>query len=202
MAKENNLWEAFKNGEKTAMKKLYEDNVDMLYSYGKRLVHDDELIYDAIHDIFVKLWDQRSKLNEPTSMKGYLVTVLRNHIIDGIRKNKTTYLDDSSKVFESDEESIEFLMINKQEEDDKASQLANSIDSLTANQKEIIYLKYQKEMSYEEIAQVMNINYQSVRNLAHRAITELRKKMTSWVLIILCIEYIIQAVSSHIKLIP
>jgi RNA polymerase sigma factor (sigma-70 family) len=198
MAKDNNLWEAFKNGEKTAMKKLYEDNVDMLYSYGKRIVHDDELIYDAIHDIFVKLWDQRNKLNEPTSVKGYLVTVLRNHIIDGLRKNKTSYIDESSKVFESDEESIEFIMINKEDEDDQTRLLTNSIDSLTANQKEIIYLKYQKEMSYEEIAQIMNINYQSVRNLAHRAITELRKKMTILLFIILYIEYMTNVISSII----
>jgi RNA polymerase sigma factor (sigma-70 family) len=198
MSKEINLWEAFKNGEKTAMKKLYEDNVEMLYSYGKRIVHDDELIYDAIHDIFVKLWDQRNKLNKPTSIKGYLVTVLRNHIIDGIRKNKTSYVDESSKVFESGEESIEFIMINKRDEDDQASLLASSIESLTANQKEIIYLKYQKELSYEEIAQILNINYQSVRNLAHRAITELRKKMTSLVLITLFIEYITNLIPSNL----
>jgi RNA polymerase sigma factor (sigma-70 family) len=178
MVSDQNVWKAFKNGDKDAMKNIYEDNVNMLYSYGKRIINDDLIIYDHIHDIFVKLWEQREKINEPTSIKGYLVTMLRNHIIDGFRKNKIVNIDQTDKVFDANEDSIESTIIFRDDETKKSNQLVLAMQKLTSNQKEIIFLKYQKELSYEEIGEILNINYQSVRNLAHRAITELRKHMT------------------------
>jgi RNA polymerase sigma factor (sigma-70 family) len=177
MSLENSTWTSFKNGDKSAMKSIYEDNVDMLFSYGKRLLEDDLLIYDHIHDVFVKLWELREKINEPASLKGYLVTMLRNHIIDRMRRNKTIHIDQSSTVFDGDEDSVETKIILNDEASIQSRQLDEAMKKLTNNQREIIYLKYHQEMSYEEIASIMNINYQSVRNLVHRAITELRKNM-------------------------
>jgi RNA polymerase sigma factor (sigma-70 family) len=48
-------------------------------------------------------------------------------------------------------------------------------DKLSPRQRQIINLYYVKHLKYEEICNVMGINYQSVRNLMHRSITRLRE---------------------------
>lgn len=48
---------------------------------------------------------------------------------------------------------------------------------LTGRQKEIIYLRFVHEMSFEEIAEIMEINIQSARNLLTRSMEKLKKKL-------------------------
>jgi RNA polymerase sigma-70 factor (ECF subfamily) len=50
-----------------------------------------------------------------------------------------------------------------------------AIDQLSNRQKEIIYLKFYQNLSYEEVSEIMNINYQVARNLLHQAIKAMRK---------------------------
>ena len=52
--------------------------------------------------------------------------------------------------------------------------VTNLLESLPPNQKEVIYLRNYINMSYAEIAQVMNLSEQVVRNYAYRAMTKLR----------------------------
>lgn len=64
------------------------------------------------------------------------------------------------------------------------------INLLTPRQKEAIYLHYQSEMSYDEIAQLLGINYQSVRNLIHRAVEKVRSEMDVALFLLLFIKHV------------
>jgi len=57
----------------------------------------------------------------------------------------------------------------------KVEQLNKSINQLSDRQKEAIYLRYHQGLSVEQVAEVLNLNYQSTKNLLHRAILQLRK---------------------------
>ena len=63
--------------------------------------------------------------------------------------------------------------------------LKSAFDELSDRQKEILYLKYYSEMDYEEITQIMDMNYQSARNLVSRAIQKLAKHMLMLVFFLL-----------------
>ena len=68
-------------------------------------------------------------------------------------------------------------MIAFETETGVSQKLQNAMKELTDRQREIIFLKYSKNLSYEEIGEILGINYQSIRNLTHRAVSELRKAM-------------------------
>ena len=53
------------------------------------------------------------------------------------------------------------------------------LKGLTGRQKEIIYLRFVHEMSFEEISEIMEINIQSARNLLTRSMEKLRKEVSS-----------------------
>ncbi len=56
-----------------------------------------------------------------------------------------------------------------------AQNLNRLLNSLPKRQKEVLHLKYYEELIFEEVAQVIHLNYQSVLNHIHRALTNLRR---------------------------
>ena len=55
--------------------------------------------------------------------------------------------------------------------------LQQALDHLSERQREIIHMKYYQQLEYEEISDIMDLNYQSARNLVNRALSVLRKEM-------------------------
>lgn len=49
------------------------------------------------------------------------------------------------------------------------------LESLTPRQKEVLYYRYMKNLTYDEIGEIMQMNYQSILNLIQRSIKKLRE---------------------------
>ena len=71
--------------------------------------------------------------------------------------------------------SIEAQIIQRETDEHQLKKLSQVLNKLTKREREVIYLKFYQEMDYEQIAALMSINYQSVRNLIHTAISQLKK---------------------------
>ncbi len=170
------LWQAFKSGDREAFSIIYKENIDDLLSYGYRITSDRQLIRDSIQDLFLNLWQTRMNLNDTDSIRFYLYRSLRNKIIGDIRKNNHTKID-STNLFEDiiGALSIEDDLIESEQLSEQLLKLKRAIQQLPKRQQEIIQLRYYHDFSFEEIAEMMQINNQSVRNLLHRAISELRQ---------------------------
>ncbi len=70
--------------------------------------------------------------------------------------------------------SHEHFLIAEQENAEKKQRVLDALGRLSNRQKEIIYLKYYQNLSYEEVSEIMNINYQAARNLLYQAIKSLK----------------------------
>ena len=77
---------AFEEGDTTAFSKLYDLNVNLLFSYGCKLTTDRELLKDCIHDVFVKMYTKKEELKHVENFKSYLFISLRNRLCDEVRK--------------------------------------------------------------------------------------------------------------------
>lgn len=170
------LWQAFKSGDKEAFSKIYKENIDDLLSYGYRITSDRQLIRDSIQDLFLNLWQTRLNLSDTDSIRFYLYRSLRNKILEGIKKNNYTKID-STNLFEDiiGALSIEDDLIETEQLSEQLLRLKRAIHQLSKRQQEIIQLRYYHDFSFDQIAEMMQINHQSVRNLLYRAITELRQ---------------------------
>jgi RNA polymerase sigma-70 factor (ECF subfamily) len=74
--------------------------------------------------------------------------------------------------------SREMLLINNQADKELSQKVFAAIEELSSRQKEIIYLKFHQNLGYEEVSEIMNINYQAARNLVYQAIKVLKKIIT------------------------
>ena len=87
--KDSTLARKIQQGDRNAFKKLYERYHEQLYFLALRYLKDQHLAEDAVQDIFIKLWSNRGKLKQ-SSIKGYLFAMMKNHLIDTIRKQKSS----------------------------------------------------------------------------------------------------------------
>lgn len=169
------IWNELRSGNHQALEHIYSMYFNFLFAYGKKIASEQSMVEDAIQELFIELWQRRTGLSETDSIQPYLTVALKRKLFKSLEKaKKTTSLEEKENQFGS-EDAMEQLMIKKEGNTEKSKELEKAIQQLSARQQEIIYLKFFSGMDYEEIADIMDMNYQSARNLVHRAITKLGK---------------------------
>lgn len=170
------LWNAFKQGDKESFAILFRRYYSLLLQYGVKLSPDVNIVEDSIQELFEDLWQSRSD-TQPRSVKSYLLKAVKYKILK-VQRSRTSYQSSQltdDMVFEISHENF---LINKYEDKQRAARLIEAFSQLPNRQKEIIYLKLFQGLSYEELTDVMQINYQATRNLFYESIKSLRKTLS------------------------
>ena len=168
------LFASFQAGNMAAFSQLYDLHINILFNYGLKLTIDKELLKDCIHDIFVKLYTKRDELGTIDNLKSYLFISLKNKLCDELRKRmymSDTAVEDVNAVAPTD---VEDDYMEEEQRKNEFSLVKRLLDQLSPRQREALTLYYIEEKKYEDICEIMNMNYQSVRNLMHRGLTKLR----------------------------
>lgn len=169
------LWEAFKNGDLAACEQIFRFYYRDLYGYGLKLSGRPGLVKDCIQELFLTLWDRREHLGAAYSIKAYLLASLRRVLLKKLKQDrKKTELRQSNIGIQF---SVEELIIQDEQDSHQRRILYQALERLPDRQKEVLYLKYFNGMSYDEIEEILSINYQSIHNHMYRAVTRLRAIM-------------------------
>jgi RNA polymerase sigma factor (sigma-70 family) len=167
------LWESFVQGDELALGALFKKYYSLLYLYGSKLCSDRSILEDCIQDLFAELWFKKTGV-PILSVRAYLLQSLKYKLYKSFRDQKPVVNIDQEghNYFEL---SHETFLIGKQSDEERTKKILEAVNQLPARQKEIIYLRIYKGLSYEEISQVMQLNYQVVRNLLSQALKSFRK---------------------------
>lgn len=173
---DKSLWVSFIDGDDTALNALYTNFVDVLYSFGLRFSDDVELVKDSIHDLFVDLYKYRKTLANDVNVKSYLFTSLKRKICLVLKKKALQQSHDFETPFLLSC-SIEDQIIDGEEQSILLAKLSKQLELLPSRQKEAVYLRFNSELEYEEIATIMDISLETCRTLVYRGIKQLRERM-------------------------
>ncbi|MES2388242.1 MAG: sigma-70 family RNA polymerase sigma factor [Bacteroidota bacterium] len=170
------LWDKFRDGNIEAYEELYKRHFTVLYRYGLKLGSDREPVQDCIHDLFFGLWTKRSRLGKVQSVKFYLLKSFKRDLIRTITKVKTTEerLALIPDLIENIVFSGEDLMAQAESVKEKTEVLAAAVNALPPRERQVIYMRFYMELSYEEICEALSLSYQVVLNYMHRALKNLR----------------------------
>ncbi len=175
---ETRHWLSFRQGSEQSFTYLHDTYYNQLFFYGLKIIPDDALVKNTIQELFFHLWVNRRRLSPVHSVKHYLLCAFRRHLYRLIEKEK------QQKRFAQTSESdyfvfsIEDLIVHEETERSTRALLAKSLNQLPARQRELIYLRYTSGLTPTEIAELLQVNYQSVLNTLARAIASLRINMT------------------------
>jgi RNA polymerase sigma-70 factor (ECF subfamily) len=160
-----------------------------LTRYAARLVGDVECARDVVQETFLRFCSDQSACQDLASRNGHLddagvgpwlFAVCRNRAIDVLRKEKpmkTMQANTLSAVTESATVDAARSPSADLEHTEAVDQLHAIVADLPDNQQEALRLRFQNEMSYQQISEVMQTSVGNVGYLLHHAIKTVRKQL-------------------------
>ncbi|MBE7630137.1 RNA polymerase sigma factor [Tenacibaculum piscium] len=170
------LWKSLKKGDLTAFELLFKNYYTNLFNYGLKISGNKIITEDSIQDFFMYVYEHRENLSDLTKIAPYLFISYRRFLIKILQKNqKNKLVRDLNHHLVDIHFTPEELLTHQESTIFRNKNLSDSLNKLTKKQREALYLKYHCNLKTQEIADVMNINYQSVANTLHKAIKKLRE---------------------------
>ena len=168
------LWIQITRGNELALVQLYEQYVDVLYNYGRKITHKSEIIEDAIQDLLTEIWYRREKLCVPDSVKAYLLHAFRQKLLKQLLQYKhISFIDEYLPTGTQDDYQYIHTQILSETELERKTCLQKALSTLSRKEQQAITLKYTENLSHDEIARIMEIKKQTLYNLLHTALQKL-----------------------------
>ena len=171
------LWKSMIRGNSEAFSNIYKLHSRSLMAYGTKISRDESIVKDAMQDVFVNLWNKRKSLPEVSNVRVYLLKSLRHRLIRILEKNGQ-FIEEIDEVIitvPSDEDSIILQELKKEQ----LLKLHYHLQNLPIRQREVIHLRFFQNLKSSEIAEMLQINSQSVSNIIYRGLNTLKSKFQS-----------------------
>lgn len=167
---------ALDNGDARAFSKLLSKYRDPIYFKLLEMLNDQELAQELTIESFGKAFNNLSSYSSTYAFSTWLFSIAKNHCIDFLRKkkNRTVSLDDLIDQVDGNSLYIDIkdqkptpddYLIKKQ----RIQFLRNLVDQLDPKYRMLVRLRYFKELSYDEIAQELNLPIGTVKAQLHRS---------------------------------
>jgi len=176
------LWKLFLNGNEQAFERLYRSYYAVLFNYGYRVTSDKNLTREAIQHLFVKLWTNRNNLSPTAHVKQYLFKAFRNHLLT-LQAQHRKELPVETYGVSLVQDPFEEKLIRRETALHNAQKLQELLAILTPRQREAIQLRFFSDLSYEEIAHILDMQVGGTYKLIYRALERLRESAPTFVLL-------------------
>lgn len=168
-------WKLFLEGDDQAYSWIYTHYIQVLYNYGLQITPDSEIVKDCIQDVFVKIYKAKKKLTVPQNPKVYLMIALKNNIYNTFNQERLQK-NYAFSLYQTEEKlTVKNEFIDQEARHEEMNNIKRMMKILTPRQREVIYYRFIEELSYDDICQIMGLNYQSAYNLLQRSLQKIRE---------------------------
>lgn len=169
---DNALAARAKRGDQAAFTEIYEQHYQAVYTYIFYRVSDRSLAEDLAADVFVRLVDKIHTFKfQDRPILAWLYTIARNRVIDYRRQNGRATLVDLEENLDASSDDPATETENLLEH----AALANALEKLTEDQRQVILLKFVEEYSNASVAAVLGKTEGAVKSLQHRALAAMHR---------------------------
>lgn len=177
---EKQLISNYQAGDEKALEQLIALHLQPIYRFIYRSIGRPEEASDLTQEVFVKLWKNIDRYNPDQNFKTWLYKIARNTAIDWLRKKKTlnfSHLEpaDSAENFEATIPDPEPLPDKIFEQKELGVWLEKALDQIPTDYKTILLLHLNDQLTFEEIAEVVDKPMNTVKSQHRRALIALRK---------------------------
>lgn len=169
-------------GDYTAFKAAYDKYVGILYSVAFKFLKDESLAAGAVQTVFVKLWENRSKIAVNVSLRNYLYTSVK-HVVMNYARYRNSELRRNYRYAMMLEESSGDLE-RKVEKEERFRMIAEATGRLPEQQAKVVRLKGEGH-SNEEISKELGISISTVKYHYNEALRRIREYVSVVVLFLM-----------------
>ena len=180
----DNLIENLKKGDINSFRILVDEHQRKVLNTCYRFLNNKEDAEDLTQEVFLEVYKSISSFRGESKISTWIYRIAVTKSLDFIRKKKRkkrftilkrVFSDDNIKSGIPDKTNLN--PDKKVEEQDRIRILNEALESLPQNQRAAFTLSKYDEMSYKEIAEILNTTIPSVESLIHRAKNKLKKKL-------------------------
>lgn len=182
IVKENGItdsWNQFiHDNNLDALSQIYFHYYDQLFSYGQKHSFNKQAVEDSIQNVYLNLIKHRKNIGEVKNLTGYLLSSFRRQLITDSSKQKNIALSEQMSLdkfdfFKSQDQDIS----EKENKETTLKAINDCIEKLSSRQREMLYLKFQSGISYEEIAGMLDISVDSCYKSIYRSVKFIRNEL-------------------------
>ena len=171
----------YRNKDESAFNLLIERYAKPLYGFAYRMTGKKELAEDIVSETCIKVWKKISSYSVGNNtFKSWVFTIARNTTIDQLRKKKMPVVSDfdtkdgNNYLMETvyDLDTLPATLIEKAEQ---KKMIDGALSSLSFENKEILTLHYQEEMTFEAIGKILDKPLNTVKSRHRRALVKLKE---------------------------
>lgn len=180
------------NDSNDAFEYLYHTYAPRLYGFVINLTKSADLAQEVVQETFIKIWENRAHIRPEYSFKSYLFMIAHNHVINVFRRQTIiTNLEEwdglQNNLVLSDNNAENYAEVN-----DLKAYVEKAKEHLTSRQLQVFELSREKGLSNQEIADLLKISKQSVKNQLSTSLHILQSYFTTrmWAMLPLLYYYI------------
>ncbi|QZE14766.1 sigma-70 family RNA polymerase sigma factor [Halosquirtibacter laminarini] len=173
MVDDKKNWNSLCSGSMNGLEVLFKRYYDDLFNYGLKISMDSNLVDDVIQDLFVYLWEKHESLSNVEKVKSYLFIAFKRRLIKSLAMSQCICDEEVVEKY-GFSLSMEDMLMDEEHDNEKMMHIKKALLTLGDKQKEAIFLKFHVGLSIAEMADQLDMNSQSVKNLLHRAYKKMR----------------------------
>ena len=181
---ERDLIRKAKQGDMLAFEELILKHEKIVYNLALRMMNHSEDAMDISQEVFLKAYRSLSNFDERSAFSTWLYRITHNTCIDEIRKRKGKQTYSLEEDLESEDGSMQRQVADDGDTPEESlmrkeqkSEILRALDNLSEEHKAAIILRDVKGMSYEEIAEILELTLGTVKSRINRARNQLKSEI-------------------------
>jgi RNA polymerase sigma-70 factor (ECF subfamily) len=174
-----------KRGDRAAFAELVEKYKQPLFNFVFRTLRDETETEDVAQNTFLQVWKSRARYEHTAKFSTWIFTIARNLCLNEIRRRsrhpaeslEETHPEHDDQPSRQYEDKKGFLPTETALHGELARKIEEALAALPENQRTAILLCRQDELSYEEIAEVLDCSLSATKSLIHRGRETLKEKL-------------------------
>ncbi|MEZ6191549.1 MAG: sigma-70 family RNA polymerase sigma factor [Phycisphaerales bacterium] len=167
---DHSLVERALDGDPRAFAQLVAVHRDYVTRLAHRLLGWDPDIEDVVQEVFIRVWQRRGQVREPTKFRGWLAAVTVNAARSRLRHKRVRRVlllnfGQTASAAVCDERIVGEMI----ERDETGRQVREAVNALPQRDKEVLVLRYLEQMTVEEVAGALGLRANAVEVRLHRA---------------------------------
>ena len=152
--------EKMKDGDLSAFREIYVRYSDLIYRNVIARVNNEFDADDILQGFFLQVWEKRESIHITSSVRGYLLMMLRNYILDSLKMEKIRHIHEEASFQEEIHEETWEQIVGS----DLKEHIERIANSFPPRMQTIYKLRHEESYSIKEIADEMSLSEQTVKN--------------------------------------